>query len=591
MKKFKVLLIVFIISFLTAKAQDGIVGKHIQFAGMTLHLNNHARGLIQAEVNKIRKSEKHFQMMVDKANIHFQLIEDVFRQENFPDDIKYLIIQETGFQAEAVSSSNAVGYWQFKEGTATEVGLRVDGTIDERKNLVAASRGAARYMSKTNLKVNNWVYALLSYNVGPGGVMSHIKDKYVGAKDMNIDGHIHWYVIKFLAHKVAYEGAIKTREPNLYLTYRDDFTNENLKHIAKNENIDLELLSQYNRWISAGKKIPDDKPYSVVLPSTEKRLGAYVASAPSIKVEKDKTKVYDNQPEEKPKKGDVVERYDAPQENIRYKVNNVAAIVAVKGDNSHNLALLGDITKKKFINYNEIASFTQLLPGVTYFVGRKKNSARVNFHTVKKEETLWDISQQYAIKTKAIRRKNRLTKHEEPEEGRVLWLRSRRPVDAPITYRKPKETIKQEKIVVTKKENLPPKEVNQPKQEEVAQTVSKEAKREPETDTQNTNYILHTISLGETLYSISKKYNVTVDQIKEENQLISDALTLGAILKIKSTEITQPSQNTISETYTVQQGDTFYSIAKKFNVSIQELLKRNNKTAPELKIGEQLIIR
>lgn len=593
MRKYIGLLIVFTLSFLTVKSQDGIVGKHIQFAGMTLHLNNHARGKIQAEVNKIRKSEKHFQAMVDKANIHFQVVEEVFRQENFPDDIKYLLIQETGFNADAVSSSNAVGYWQFKEGTAKEVGLKVDGGIDERKNLAAASRGAARYMTKTNAKVKNWLYALLSYNVGPGGVMSHIKDKYVGASDMDIDGHIHWYVIKFLAHKVAYEDAIKTREPALYLSIRDDFSNENLKHIAKNEHIDLDLLDQYNRWISVGKKIPDDKVYSVIIPSTVKRADTYLASTPTLNVEKDNTVVYDNRPEEKPKKGDAVEQFNAPVKNIRYKVNDVEAIVAIENDNSHNLAVLGDITKKKFIKYNEIESFTQLIPGVTYFVGRKKNSARVNFHTVKKGETVWDIAQQYAVKAKAIRRKNRMSKYEEPEENRVLWLRDRRPKDEPITFKKPKKIADEntETKPLEKKQTSVNVDSQQKKEVVVLPPAAKEEVQiNADQSPKSSQYLLHTVSAGETLYSLSKKFGVTVEDIKADNELLTNSLSLGMELKIRAQEEETPREET-SSTYTVQPGDTFYSISRKFNIGVPELLKLNNKTEAQLKIGEKLLLK
>ncbi len=595
MKKYIGLIIVFALSFFTVKSQNGIVGKHIQFAGMTLHLNNHARGKIQAEVNKIRSSEKHFQAMVDKANIHFQIVEEVFRQENFPDDIKYLLIQETGFNADAVSSSNAVGYWQFKEGTAKEVGLKVDGGIDERKNLVAASRGAAHYMSKTNTKVNNWIYALLSYNVGPGGVMSHIKEKYIGAKNMDIDGHIHWYVIKFLAHKVAYEGAIKTREPNLYLSIRDDFSNENLKHVAKSENIDLDLLDQYNRWISVSKKIPDDKVYSVIIPSATKKADTYIASTPSQKTEKDHILVYDTHPEEKPKKGDAVEKYESPIENIRYKVNNVEAIVAIENDNSHNLALLGDITKKKFIKYNEIESFTQLIPGVTYYVSRKKNSARVNFHTVKKGETIWDISQQYAVKSKAIRRKNRMDKYEQPEENRVLWLRDRRPKDEPITFRKPTVQPKKEQAQKIKtpvqKQDIPINIDTQSKKEGVVSPLpEKKTSENVKTSEESAQYVIHTVSAGETLYSISKKFGVTIEEIKEDNELVTNSLSLGMELKIRTGK-SQSLQEEEEKSYVVQQGDTFYSISRKFNIGVPELLKLNNKTEAQLKIGEKLIIK
>ena len=55
-------------------------------------------------------------------------------------------MQESALISDAVSVSNAVGFWQFKDFTAIEMGLRVDKEVDERMNIVAASRGAARYI-------------------------------------------------------------------------------------------------------------------------------------------------------------------------------------------------------------------------------------------------------------------------------------------------------------------------------------------------------------------------------------------------------------------------------------------------------------
>ena len=80
------------------------------------------------------------------------MIERVLKEENVPDDFKYLCIQESGLISDAVSSAKAVGFWQFKDFTAREVGLRVDNRIDERKNIVSATRGAAKYLKRNNFQ-------------------------------------------------------------------------------------------------------------------------------------------------------------------------------------------------------------------------------------------------------------------------------------------------------------------------------------------------------------------------------------------------------------------------------------------------------
>ena len=83
--------------------------------------------------------------------------------------------------------------------------------------MVLGTVGAAKYLKKNNrVFFDNWVHALLAYQQGPGGALKLIKKKYRGSRSMPIDSHTHWYVIKFLAHKIAFE-QVKSEAPKLYL--------------------------------------------------------------------------------------------------------------------------------------------------------------------------------------------------------------------------------------------------------------------------------------------------------------------------------------------------------------------------------------
>ena len=93
----------------------------------------------------------------------------------------------------------------------------------------------------------------------------------------------------------------------------------------------------------------------------------------------------------------------------------------------------------------------------------------------------------------------------------------------------------------------------------------------------------YTVKKGDTLYSIAKKYNTTVSELKRLNNLESDTLTIGQILQIS--ELAPP---TIYETYVVQKGDTLYSIANKYNTTVSELKTLNNLKSDILTIGQQL---
>ena len=89
---------------------------------------------------------------------------------------------------------------------------------------------------------------------------------------------------------------------------------------------------------------------------------------------------------------------------------------------------------------------------------------------------------------------------------------------------------------------------------------------------------------GDTLWSIAKKFNTTVDKIKEENNLTSSLLSIGQTLRIPST-----IDKTIN-TYIVKAGDTLYSISKLFDTTVDDILKFNNLDSINLSIGQNIKI-
>ena len=94
----------------------------------------------------------------------------------------------------------------------------------------------------------------------------------------------------------------------------------------------------------------------------------------------------------------------------------------------------------------------------------------------------------------------------------------------------------------------------------------------------------YTVKLGDTLYDVARTYGVTVDELKRANNLTNNILTVGQVLNI-------PSQTgTTDNSYTVQSGDSLYSIARRFNTTVDELKTINNLTSDILSIGQKLLI-
>lgn len=93
----------------------------------------------------------------------------------------------------------------------------------------------------------------------------------------------------------------------------------------------------------------------------------------------------------------------------------------------------------------------------------------------------------------------------------------------------------------------------------------------------------YTVEKGDTLYSISRRFNIPVDEIRRINNLTSDILSIGQKLYF----VEMPQNESI---YIVQKGDTLYSVSKKFNLSIDDIKRLNNLTNDNLSIGQELII-
>lgn len=96
---------------------------------------------------------------------------------------------------------------------------------------------------------------------------------------------------------------------------------------------------------------------------------------------------------------------------------------------------------------------------------------------------------------------------------------------------------------------------------------------------------VYTVEKGDSLYSISRKYNITVDNLKSANNLTSNLLSIGQKLVIPKSNA---SSNEI--TYTVQKGDSLWLIANKYDTTVDKIKSANNLTSNLLSIGQKLII-
>lgn len=99
----------------------------------------------------------------------------------------------------------------------------------------------------------------------------------------------------------------------------------------------------------------------------------------------------------------------------------------------------------------------------------------------------------------------------------------------------------------------------------------------------NTSTNEYVVKKGDTLYGIANKYNVSVDNLKSYNNLSTDSLSIGQIIKI-------PDNKVSGNEYVVKSGDSLYSISKKYGISVDELMSVNNLKSTVLSVGQLLKI-
>ena len=104
-------------------------------------------------------------------------------------------------------------------------------------------------------------------------------------------------------------------------------------------------------------------------------------------------------------------------------------------------------------------------------------------------------------------------------------------------------------------------------------------------------YIIHIVEGGNTLYGLQRKYDVSVEEILQANPTASDGLQIGQRMLIPTTENATPSiVEEASKTHSVAAGETLFGISRKYNCSVDELLKLNPDAENGLKIGQELIL-
>lgn len=186
--------------------------------------------------------------------------------------------------------------------------------------------------------------------------------------------------------------------------------------------------------------------------------------------------------------------------------NGIKTVKAGKKDSYRSLSKKHNIPVGRLLKYNDLTRMKKIRSGDMIFLQPKRSSFRGNkkTHKVNGTEDMYSISQRYGIKLSSLLKKNKLTASQQPASGELIQLK-----------RKAKSTPQ----LATKKRAKPKSSVSK------KPSIGKQGK--------STTGKFHTVQSGETLWGIANTYKISVDHLKQLNQLSDNVIRKGQKLRIK----------------------------------------------------------
>lgn len=445
--------------------------------------NKHVKSFI--DVYAVNKRD-HTSKILGLADIYFPMFEETLDKYDMPLEIKYLAVVESALNPRAGSHAGAKGLWQFMYGTGKVYKLNVTSLVDDRFDPIKATEAACQHLQDLYNTFGDWFLALAAYNSGAGNVNKAIR-RAGGLKNYwavwpflpkETRGYVPAFIAVNYVMNYSQEHNIYPTDPGIMADGVDSVTVHQPLHFDQLHemlNIPMEDIKFFNPQYKAS-----------IIPATAK-------TPMSLRL---------------------------PEQYINSFIDNEKELYAFK--------------TKKGIDREKLEE------------EMKKVSDR-SVHIVKSGENLGSIAKKYRISVNQLKTWNNL-KSTMIHPGQKLIVYSS---GAPMAQAGNSKPV-----------------------------------------TRSTEQSIHVVKSGENLSLIAKKYKCTVTDLKNWNNLKSTNLSIGQKLKVYPPAEGSTSSSSGSVVHTVKAGDNLWDISRKYGVSVEQIRKLNGlSTKAVLKIGQKLVIR
>ncbi len=484
------------------------------------------------ELYAVKKREL-TQRVMGLAQIYFPMFEEHLDKFNMPLELKYLAIVESALNPEARSRVGATGLWQFMYGTGKMYNLKVTSFVDDRRDPIRSTIAACEHMNDLYKMYKDWLLVLAAYNSGPGNVNKAIR-RSGGKMDF-------WQIRPFLPMETR--GYVPAFIAVSYvMTYAAEHNLRPITPRIHHYEIDTVTVNDLLTFaqISEFIHVPMEE-LQFLNPSFKAGVIPAVQGNPYV--------------------------LRLPKKYIPAFVNNEAQLYAMRA--------------QKRAEHEQLVTMMKTVTGAEY-------------HKVKRGENLGLISQKYRCSVNDLKKWNKL-RSTKLAIGQRLIVRP--------------ETVVEQQFASATKTN---KDISKPIEKEKVENETLVEASPPVGDLNTLQVktapshekIHHKVKKGETLNKIALNNNVSVNDLKQWNNLNSTVIQPGQLLVVNKKEILENREEVATNNqtttkkkassefiyYTIQRGDTLWTIAQKHEgCSVEEIKKLNNiRNEKSLKPGQKI---
>jgi membrane-bound lytic murein transglycosylase D len=414
-------------------------------------------------------AKSNFSNWLARSEKYIPFMRNLLRENGLPEDLVYLALIESGFNPYAYSRSKASGPWQFIYLTGKRYGLRSNWWIDERRDPEKSTIAAAKYLKDLYDMFECWYLAAAGYNAGERKIATAMKRyRTEDFWELTKYGYLKRETKDYVPQMIA--AALIAKDPEKYgfvgIEYQEPLCYEkanvpevtDLRLIAKACEVPLEEIKDLNPELSRGCTPPDYPDYEIKIPFGKKEL--FLKNFATL----------------------------SPGERFQFKTYQVK-----RGDSLPKIAKLHRVDLEPILELNRLHKKSPLSVGMNLLVPLPKEQSpkpdRITMkksngmdqhpkpiettYTIKKGDTLWSIANAMGVNIGALNRWNNLYPEKKLMPGDKLKIRmptTSEPLDDPQGKKKEREVI-------------------------------------------------YVVKGGDTLWSIAKKFNLTISEIKTWNHL------------------------------------------------------------------------